>query len=112
MLESWFGDKGKNDSAVVRTAQEQAAVNEETDKLALYHYDSCWFCARVRSAIERLNLNIELRNIHADRSHRENLLHEGGSGTVPCLRVEGADGSTEWMYESADIVAYLERRFA
>jgi len=30
---------------------------------------------------------------------------------VPCLRIEKADGAVEWMYESADINRYLERRF-
>lgn len=112
MLESWFGDKSRNDPAVARTAQEQAVVDAETGKLVLYHYDTCWFCGRVRSAIERLNLHIELRNIHTERAHHETLMREGGSGTVPCLRIEDATGGVEWMYESADIIAYLERRFA
>lgn len=112
MLESWFGDKNKNETAVARTAQEQAAVDKETSKLVLYHYDTCWFCGRVRSAIERLNLEIERRNIHADRTAHETLVREGGSGTVPCLRIEDANGGVEWMYESADIIAYLERRFS
>tara|TARA_R110002096_G_scaffold96608_4_gene215558 strand:- start:8096 stop:8434 length:339 start_codon:yes stop_codon:yes gene_type:complete len=111
MLESWFGDKSKNDTAATRTAQEQAEVDDETRKLALYHYDTCWFCGRVRGAIERLNLHIELRNIHADPGHHETLMREGGSGMVPCLRIENDNGGVEWLYESADIIAYLQRRF-
>lgn len=112
MLESWFGEKSRNDVAVARSSQEQALVDAATSKLALYHYDTCWFCGRVRNAIDRLKLHIELRNIHNERAHHETLVREGGSGTVPCLRIEGADGSVEWMYESADIVDYLERRFS
>jgi glutathione S-transferase len=30
---------------------------------------------------------------------------------VPCLRIEHEDGHSEWMYESDEIVAYLQRRF-
>ncbi|WP_141710024.1 glutathione S-transferase N-terminal domain-containing protein, partial [Vibrio splendidus] len=30
---------------------------------------------------------------------------------VPCLRIEKG-GKTEWMYESSDIVTYLEKQFA
>ncbi|MDF3852182.1 hypothetical protein [Achromobacter denitrificans] len=30
---------------------------------------------------------------------------------MPCLRIEEA-GGTRWMYESSDIIAYLEQRFA
>ncbi|MGR9090536.1 MAG: glutathione S-transferase N-terminal domain-containing protein [Gammaproteobacteria bacterium] len=112
MLESWFGDKSGNDTTAARTPQAQALVDEETRKLALYHYDTCWFCGRVRGAIDGLNLTIELRNIHADRTHRETLMREGGSGTVPCLRIEHDDGGVEWLYESADIIACLERRFS
>ncbi|MXY52559.1 MAG: glutathione S-transferase domain-containing protein, partial [Gammaproteobacteria bacterium] len=31
--------------------------------------------------------------------------------TVPCLRIESAAG-TRWMYESADIIDYLDSRLA
>jgi glutathione S-transferase len=34
-----------------------------------------------------------------------------GRQTVPCLRIERADGSVEWMHESEDINAYLKERF-
>jgi glutathione S-transferase len=30
---------------------------------------------------------------------------------VPCLRIEKEDGSSEWMYESKDIIAYLDERY-
>jgi glutathione S-transferase len=40
------------------------------------------------------------------------LIEGGGRRTVPCLRIDGDDGQRVWMYESADIVAWLEERFA
>lgn len=29
---------------------------------------------------------------------------------MPCLRIEGEKGQMQWMYESSDIVRYLEER--
>ena len=96
----------------MRTEEQQQAVDKATEKLALYHYASCWFCARVRKVIDELHLNIELRDILAEPQNRQTLIENGGSGTVPCLRIEEPDGNVAWMYESADICRYLSERFA
>jgi len=111
-MQSWFGENKAAGSNVDRTPEEQGHVDAATEKLALYHYDSCWFCGRVRAEIDRLRLKIELRNIHRDREYHAELVREGGSGTVPCLQIETGDGGVEWLYESSDIVAYLDDRFA
>lgn len=50
--------------------------------------------------------DLELNNT-SDRQHAQALLHGGGKTQVPCLRIEQADGSVEWMYESDDIIGYL-----
>ncbi|MFA4912707.1 MAG: glutathione S-transferase N-terminal domain-containing protein, partial [Burkholderiaceae bacterium] len=42
---------------------------------------------------------------------RAELQQGGGKVKVPCLRIDEA-GQTRWMYESDDIIAFLERRFA
>jgi len=78
------------------------------DKLALYHFDSCPFCAMVRAAIERLGLDIELRSIVDDAQHREDLINARGRATVPVLRITSPDGEERWIPESRDIVRYLE----
>jgi glutaredoxin 2 len=78
--------------------------------LSLYHYDSCPYCHRVRSAIDRLGIEVELRDIDQQPEHLRALMGARGRRTVPVLRIEGEDGST-WMPESADIVRYLEKRF-
>ena len=111
-LQSWFGYEHEGDpSSMERLPQAQRNNNGATHKLALYHYETCWFCARVRGTIERLKLEIELRDIHRDQEHYRRLLAEGGSRTVPCLHIERDDGTTEWLYESSDICDYLERKF-
>jgi len=112
MLESWFdSNKPANSGSIERSAEVQLEVDRATSAFALYYYGSCWFCGTVRATIDHLNLNIELRDIHGKDGHHERLTREGGSGTVPCLLVERADGSAQWLYESRDISRYLEDQF-
>ena len=42
-----------------------------------------------------------------DREAYDDLIRGGGRGTVPCLRIERDTGDVEWLYESVDIVEYL-----
>jgi len=76
----------------------------------LYHYSTCPFCFRVQIAMTKLGIDIEKRNIHKGTEHFDALKKGGGNTMVPCLRIE-KNGETRWMYESADIVHYLEQRF-
>ncbi|MFW5751331.1 MAG: glutaredoxin family protein [Planctomycetota bacterium] len=82
-----------------------------TDHLALYHFPSCPFCVRVFDALERLGLDVERRDIMTEERWRDELYEATGRWTVPCLRIETAD-AVQWMHESADIVAWLERVYA
>lgn len=93
-----------------RSEEEQARVNEEASSLTLYQFYACPFCVRTRRAIHRLNLPIETRDAQNDPVDRQALKDGGGEIKVPCLRIEEA-GETRWMYESMDIIAYLEDRF-
>ncbi|MDT4874859.1 hypothetical protein FQZ97_1101880 [compost metagenome] len=61
--------------------------------------------------MHRLNLPIALRDAKNDEAHRAALLAGGGKVKVPCLRIE-ENGESRWMYESNDIIGYLESRFA
>jgi len=112
MFDDWFNSRRVEVPTITRNAAQQAEVDAATAGLALYHYDSCGFCRRVRAAIEALGLDIELRNVMEDRAHYQELLTHGGRTTVPCLRIGKTDPATaDWMYESADIIAYLVERF-
>jgi len=81
------------------------------DDLSLYYYDGCPWCMRVLRALDRLGVRVERRNILEDPQHGRDLAAARGRRTVPVLRIQ-SDGRDEWMPESADIVAYLERRFS
>ena len=109
MPDAWFQTPQTDIAELDRDAPEQRRVDAETTSMALYHYETCMFCARVRSVIERLELHIELRNIHIDREHLRDLVNGGGRMTVPCLRIDG--DAVTWMYESADIIRFLVARF-
>ncbi len=81
------------------------------ERLALYHFDGCPYCARVRQAIARLGLDVELRDIRTSRRHWEDLVAARGRRTVPVLKIDAPDGGETWMPESADIVRYLEETY-
>ncbi|MGB1931141.1 MAG: glutaredoxin family protein [Mariniblastus sp.] len=72
-------------------------------ELTLYHYPTCPFCKVVFDCLERLNLEIPMRDLNVDAGAREALIEIGGKGQVPCLIIDG-----KALYESADIVRWLE----
>ncbi len=94
-----------------RSSDEQKRVDAETDLLALYHFSVCPYCTKVRRSIKRLGLNIELRNAGKYPAYGHELRLQGGKMQTPCLRIQHRDAEVEWLYESADIVRYLEQRF-
>jgi len=84
----------------------------DADKLALYHFNGCPFCSMVRSAIDRLGINVELRDIFEDPQYHDDLIKARGRATVPVLRINSPSGEDRWMPESRDIVHHLEATFA
>jgi len=90
----------------------QQTVDAQCRGLALYQFKTCPFCIKVRQEMRRLSLPIELRDAQGEGPHRQDLLQGGGRAMVPCLRIDDAPGGTRWLYESAEIIAYLRERFA
>jgi glutaredoxin len=78
-------------------------------KLDLYYYDECPYCQKVLRAMRRLDIEdkITLKNILRSQEAANTLVRVGGKRQVPCLFID-----CDPMYESDDIVAYLERTFA
>ncbi|WP_299196661.1 glutathione S-transferase N-terminal domain-containing protein [uncultured Amphritea sp.] len=94
-----------------RAPEEQRALDLRTANLSLYQYEACPFCVKVRRALRRNSLNIELRDVKKVDLYRQELLEGGGRIKVPCLRIDEADGEVRWMYESSDIIHYLEQSY-
>jgi len=92
-----------------RSFQEQQCVDKETASLSLYQFYACPFCLKTRRAFTRLSLNIKTHNAQENPARAE-LQNGGGKIKVPCLRIDKKD-ETIWMYESDEIIKYLNQRF-
>lgn len=97
---------------IVRTAEAQQQIDLACDKLALYHFKTCPFCIKVRHEMARLSLPITLRDAQHDAAHRAELQQGGGKIQTPCLKIADGKGNVQWMYESGEIIKYLQQRFA
>lgn len=95
---------------IERSPEEQRKLDERTQHLALYQFQTCPFCIKVRRTVKRLSLNIETRDAQRDPAHREQLLRQGGVVKVPCLRIAANDGD-RWLYESDAIIEYLHQHY-
>ena len=95
-----------------RSAEAQQELDAQTAHLKLYQFRQCPFCVRTRRGIRRLGLNIETRDARNDPRWQNELIEQGGKYQVPCLRIDKGDDQTEWLYESKDIIRYLDQRFA
>ena len=95
-----------------RPAEEQRAVDEQCKNMTLYQYPTCPFCVRVKRNMKRLNLPIRLVDPRKDSEAMHLLEKQGGKIQVPCLQLVDRQGQTTWMYESADINAYLQQQFS
>ncbi len=94
---------------IQRSENEQTEVDNLAKNYSLYQFHICPFCVKVRRALHRLNVNIELRDAKTEKYENE-LVKEGGKRKVPCLRIE-KNGNIQWMYESKDIIAHLQQVF-
>lgn len=97
---------------IQRQPDQQEAINTQTRALVLYQYKACPFCVKVRRAIKRLSLSIETRDAKRCDTAKAELLAGGGQLKVPCLRIDDGAGQVRWLYESSDIISYLQQRYA
>lgn len=107
-----LGEKITTPKGIVRAPEEQRRIDQQCKHLALYQFKTCPFCIKVRRELKRLSLNIEMRDARNNEDHRQALLQGGGEVKVPCLKITDEQGASQWMYESSDIIRYLEQRFA
>ena len=94
------------------SAEVQQQLDAQTAQLKLYQFQQCPFCVRTRRNIRRLGLNIETRDARNDPDWHNELIEQGGRYQVPCLRIDKGNENIEWMYESKNIIQYLDQRFS
>ena len=107
-----FSDWITSPRGIKRSAENQQKIDSETSKLTIYQFRTCPFCIKTRRAIKRLSLNIQLLDAQKNPENRQALLKGGGQIKVPCMRIIQEDGKEQWMYESDDIIRYLEDRYS
>jgi glutaredoxin len=97
---------------IKRTVEDQQKIDLACSKMALYHFKTCPFCIKARHEMARLSLPVTMRDAQHDPEHRADLLQGGGKVQTPCLRIADEQGHVQWLYESGDIIKYLQQRFA
>ncbi len=107
LLINWltFPKKGKRDPEF------QKQIVQQLKNHSLYQFETCPFCVKVRRCMQELDLPLELRDARTPGKYRTELLEQGGKIKAPCLRIDHSDGTSQWMYESNDIIAYLTEAF-
>lgn len=105
-------DKITTPRGIKRPQAEQEEVDQLASNLVLYQFKTCPFCIKVKRHNKRLSLNIETRDAQHNPTYRDELLQGGGQIKVPCLKIIDEKGNDSWMYESNEIVQYINNRFA
>jgi glutaredoxin len=106
-----LGEFVSRPKGLVRPPPLQASVDQQCLSLALYQYQTCPFCIKVRQEMRRLSLNIEHRDAQKEGQNRADLMLGCGKAKVPCLKITDPSGNSQWMTDSAKIIAYLRGRF-
>ncbi len=76
--------------------------------LELYNFEASPYCRKVRETLDELELDVLVHNVAKKSKRRPELVARGGTMMVPYLL--DPNTGTE-MYESDDIVAYLEQTY-
>jgi len=98
-------------AGMLRSPQGQQSADAQCQSLVLYHYKTCPFCMKVRQEMRRLSLNIRHIDAQPEGSERAALIAGGGLAKVPCLKITDVAGTSQWLYDSEQIVTYLRGRF-
>jgi len=88
----------------------QNKINDITKNMSLYQYKACPFCVKVRRKLRKYSLNIELKDAKNNNTNKNDLKTLGGKLKVPCLRIENNKSDIQWLYESKDIINFLENK--
>ena len=97
---------------IQRPVEMQIVIDEQSQNFTLYQYKACPFCVKVRRSLKRLSLPVETRDPKRCENAKKELIVGAGKLKVPCLKIDEGVGRIQWLFNSKDIISYLERRFA
>lgn len=87
----------------------RGGLRETFEPLTLFNMEGSPYCRKVRETLSELDLEYVVRNLPKGSPKRAELTRRGGKMQVPYL----IDPNTRReMYESDDIIAYLEAQYA
>ncbi len=98
-------EKPDHAPAVKTFAKRKEAIMHSKNTV-LYYKPTCPFCQKVIAYMEEHEIDLEKRDVR-DTAVKQELVSIGGKGQVPCLVEDG-----KALYESDDIIAYLDRTAA
>ena len=96
---------------VLREKIDQDRIDKKTKGLTIYQFEACPFCVKVRRFIRKNSLNISIKDAKNNKIFKSELINEGGKHKVPCLKIEKINTKTEWLYESNEIIKFLNKEF-
>ena len=76
--------------------------------LVLYNIEASPYCRKVREVLTELNLDTLVKNVGKQSARRPELVERGGKMMIPYLIDPNHDVE---MYQSDDIVDYLEKTY-
>ena len=96
---------------LIRSAEAQRTVDAATDKLALYQFEACPFCVKVRRFIRKNSLKIELKDAKNnktfsdknEKSEKGDLVIFDYSATVNGEKFEGSEGKNTKLEIGKDL---------
>lgn len=80
-------------------------LNPKIHQFVLYIHPYCPYCAKVVNYLNERHISLKIKDIN-NKYYKKELVKIGGKKQVPCLVVHG-----QALYESSDIIDYLERNF-
>ena len=94
---------------ILREKIDQDRIDKETKNLTIYQFEACPFCVKVRRFIRKNSLKIDIKDAKNNKTFKEELVNMGGKHKVPCLRIDKINSKTEWLYESNEIIKFLNK---
>lgn len=104
-----FLDWATSPSPITISEEERLRINTFTSCMVMYEFKACPFCVRVRRFMKRNNIVIPTKDARKNKDYAEELVAGGGKLQVPCLVIPIEGKSSEWLYESKDIINFLAK---
>lgn len=76
--------------------------------LTLYSKENCPFCRRIMPVLDRINVEVEIKDLNDNEEYVAELVEKGGKQQVPFLVDTDKDVA---MYESDDIIKHLQTNY-